>query len=124
MMQPRCRIRPLLLLSSSCESVGDFGRMLVPRGAGGDNGPCAFLPPGEESVMGWLWNRPAPPATATHDPGHDRHGDPLPPGAVGRLGTTRLQHVVDRGNEGLGALAYSPDGRLLAAAGRDGRISV
>jgi hypothetical protein len=62
--------------------------------------------------MAWLWKRPARPAA--HDPHADRHGDPLPAGVTARLGTARLQHVVDQGNEGLGALAFSPDGAVLA----------
>src|SRR5919201_2046942 len=44
----------------------------------------------------------------------DRYGDPLPPGAVARLGTTRL------GDWGvLQAIAYSPDGKTLAFPGSD-----
>jgi WD40 repeat protein len=71
--------------------------------------------------MSWLFKRPARPAAQGLRA--DIHGDPLPPGATARLGTGRLQHV-GQGNDGLGALAFSPDGALLAGAGRDGRVSL
>jgi WD40 repeat protein len=53
---------------------------------------------------------PARPATrAEARPGTDRHGDPLPPGALARIGTARLQ-CGDR----VYAVAYSADGTLFA----------
>jgi RNA polymerase sigma factor (sigma-70 family) len=59
----------------------------------------------------------APPAERQEaKPALDRHGDPLPPGAVARMGTVRLR----TGNT-VYAVAWTPDGKLLATAG-EGRL--
>jgi len=58
-----------------------------------------------------LWLPADPPA----GPKVDRFGDPLPEGAIARLGTVRFRDV------GVGeAVAYSPDGTRLVTASRDG----
>ncbi len=48
----------------------------------------------------------------------DRHGDPLPAGAVTRLGTVRLRHKNTSGQ----TFVFSPDGKTLFTGGNDGKI--
>jgi WD40 repeat protein len=54
------------------------------------------------------------PPAATVPPKVDALGDPLPPGAVMRLGTTRLRHW-----EYVNSLTFAPDGKMLVSAGWD-----
>src|SRR5437868_704292 len=56
------------------------------------------------------------PASA-EPPALDSFGDPLPDGAVLRVGTSRLHHASS-----IDALGFAPDGNTLAARSNDGII--
>jgi len=58
-------------------------------------------------------------AVARGDPRTDDYGDPLPPGAVARLGTVRLRHII-RDGCGAACVAFSPDGKTLVSGGDTG----
>jgi WD40 repeat protein len=52
------------------------------------------------------------------EPRLDLHGDPLPEGAIARLGTLRLRHPLADN------ISYSPDGRQLITSGDDGAVRI
>jgi WD40 repeat protein len=62
--------------------------------------------------------RGAPPAPGTEaHAGKDLYGDPLPPGALARMGTVRLRH-----HDTVHYLAFSPVGPILASGSYDGAL--
>jgi hypothetical protein len=58
-------------------------------------------------------------ADTASSPKLDLHGDPLPPGAIARMGSTRLRAAAE-----VHCVAFSPDGRTLAAAGIDNEVTL
>src|SRR5262249_37761626 len=76
-------------------------------------GAGTLTPPSGEAVPA----RPQQAAAVPQPPPVDLHGDPLPPGAVARLGTVRF-----RAGTGVSGVAFSPDGKLLAVGTGDGSL--
>lgn len=72
--------------------------------------------PGEELAQPVAAAEKDPPPAARKEP-TDLHGDPLPKGAMARLGTVRWRHEA-----GVHAVVFSPDGSVLASGGWDGTV--
>ena len=76
-------------------------------------GRAGRLPQDQDSTQG---------KTAAGAPGVDRYGDPLPKGAIARLGTTRFRHYGSNFNGDRAFLAA--DGKMLLTASADGEARV
>ncbi len=87
--------------------------LLLGLAAGGLGVLVALEQNGMNSVL--LASRIDPPAApeAAQPPRQDRLGDPLPPGAVARMGSSRLRHPTDRWGYLPFDTAISPDGKTL-----------
>jgi WD40 repeat protein len=66
-----------------------------------------------------LWGTEGEPAPTEKAPRTDPRGDPLPEGALTRLGTLRLRHASP-----VSQLAFTAQGRTLASLGRDNAFSL
>jgi RNA polymerase sigma factor (sigma-70 family) len=60
---------------------------------------------------------PSPPIQSAQRPALDAPDERLPGGVIARMGTTRLRH-----GDAVYFAAYTPDGRSLVTAGRDGTV--
>ena len=97
-----CRVRAAtaVLLAVSLAAAGTA--VLAPLPPAAPPAGVAAAPPGREE---------APPVRL------DRFGDPLPWGAVARLGTVRFRH-----GDRIYSLAIAPDGRVVASRGSDSTV--
>jgi RNA polymerase sigma factor (sigma-70 family) len=79
------------------------------------NPPVPPRPGGPAVVPTADGRRPGPPEKES--PRGDEVGEPLPPGAHARLGTLRLRHGGH-----VSAIAFAPDGKILASGGGDDAV--
>ncbi len=95
--------RPQVDGRPSVESGGEVGR------------PAPNAEPGRPAPNAELRVPAASADEKMATPRTDLYGDPLPVGAIARIGSIRLRHT-----ETVQYVAYSPNGELIASAGRDG----
>jgi RNA polymerase sigma factor (sigma-70 family) len=115
--------------------IGALLALLLGLAAGGlsvfvaipENATNPVLPGGAEPAQAARTDPPAvrvpaqpPQADETLPPRQDRLGDPLPPGAVARMGSSRLRHPTDRWGFYSFGTVVSPDGKTLLTINHNG----
>ncbi len=90
--------------------------LLLGLGGAGLAGHGALMEKGQPAEVQKGQPAPAKGETAKNDPpiATDLFGDPLPPGALNRLGSMRLRHT-----SGIGSMLYTPDGKALVSTDGD-----
>jgi RNA polymerase sigma factor (sigma-70 family) len=99
---PRAKLAAVLLLAAGVTVAG--------TGMLAHEGPAPKQPAAEPPVKETSQGQPAGKTPARTD----RYGDPLPDGALVRMGTIRFRHA-----EGVTCFAFSPDGKTLVSGGHD-----
>jgi RNA polymerase sigma factor (sigma-70 family) len=99
-------VASLLVAGIVLAGAGKVARAVLAAKPPGDRQEEASGPPTKDAV------RPAPEPARV-----DRHGDPLPAGAVERLGTLRFRHMHT-----ITSVAYSQDGKALVSSSWDGTV--
>jgi RNA polymerase sigma factor (sigma-70 family) len=110
-------------LKGTCQGIFDLtgDTLTICYGVPGMKRPAGFKAEGDDWFFLFVLKRekaakpeagPAKPAAT------DRHGDPLPDGALARLGTVRLRHKGMHWQ----TIAFSPDSKTMFTGGEDGKI--
>src|SRR5260370_4597725 len=120
MLPTKLKIATVMILAMGSRAAGLLTqRALADRPPKAEGGPAANpSDPMPNDGPQLVVERPGPAKPGTQNQARtDRYGDPLPAGALARLGTIRFLHAgVVR------SVAFSPDQKTLASAGDDKMI--